>query len=257
MSQPISIIVPTFARTALLCEVVECFRRLTYDGKAELVISNDCDLQTLTCSVPGVRIINQPTFPTFGHKINALYQAAGNELVLRCDDDDLFLPQTLTALTALLQTFDLLSNSKVPVARFRKMLQWTGDAMRVRSSSVQHGALVRRSAFFAAGGLKPLSAGYPDVEFWDRVTPRWFRGRWHHEHDGNLLTIHRADPSWAHVEGADRATGKPPMTEREWQAAQIARINIGEEPSGVVPLVPRWSRDWQAEADAVQKVSRE
>lgn len=257
MSQPISIIVPTFARTALLGEVVECFRRLTYAGAAELVILNDCDLQTLTCDVPGVRIINTKTFPTFGHKVNALYSAAGNELTLRVDDDDLFLPQTLTALTALLQTFDLLSNSKAPVARFRKMLQWTGEAMRVRSSSVQHGALVRRSAFFAAGGLKLMTAGYPDVEFWDRVTPLWFRGRWHHELDGNLLTIHRADPTWAHMEGADRTTGHPPLTERQWQDRQLARINIGEEPSGVVHIEPRWSRDWQAEADAVQKVSRE
>lgn len=259
-SQPISILVPTFARTALLCEVVECFRRFTYDGALELVILNDCDRQTLTCdtAMPAgrvVRILNQPTFPTFGHKVNALYQAASHEYLIRIDDDDLLLPDAVSVLMAKLATYDGLLGRPSPLARFRKMLQWTGSGMRVRSCSVHHGAVIRRDAWRASGGLPLLTAGYPDVAFWERMTPQWVVGRWHHELDGHLLAIHRADPAWDHVEGADRATGHPPLSQAEWQKRQLARINIGEEPSGVVDLKPQWSRDWQADADAVQKVS--
>lgn len=241
---PISIVVPTYARTALLCEVVECFRRSTYDGAKELVILNDCEMQTLTCDVPGVRVLNRPTFPTFGDKVNALISAASHPLIMRVDDDDLFMPDTLTALADKLRAYDLITGSPNPVARFRKMLQWTGDVLRLRSASVHHGALIRRDAWNAAGGLKPLQAGYPDVEFWNRMTPHWFVGRWHHELDGHLLTIHRADGDRPHMEGADRVTGHPPLSEAEWQHRQRERIEAKQEPRGDVALVPSWSRDW-------------
>lgn len=253
----VSILVPTFARTALLCEVVECFRRFQYDGPLELIILNDCDRQTLVCDVPGVRIVNAKPFGTFGAKVNALYGHASHEHLIRVDDDDLLLPDAVSALMTKLAMYDQLAGAPSPVARFRKMLQWTGERMNVRSCSIHHGAVIRREAWRASGGLPLLLAGYPDVAFWERMTPLWIRGRWHHEQDGHLLAIHRADPDRPHMEGTDRETGHPPLSQAEWQAAQIARINIGQEPSGVVKLIPSWSRDWQAEADAVQKVNRE
>lgn len=241
---PVSIVVPTYARTAMLCEVVECFRRLDYPGVVELVILNDCELQTLTCDVPGVRVLNRPRFATFGEKVNALFTAASHPLIVRCDDDDLFLPGMPTALVDKLAVFDGLLGKPSPCARFRKMLQWTGDALRLRSASVHHGAVIRRDAWNAAGGLKPLQAGYPDVEFWSRVTPQWFVGRWHHELDGHLLTIHRGDPGRPHMEGTSREHPVPPLTEAEFQHRQEERIHAKLEPRGVVPLVPSWSRDW-------------
>lgn len=257
MTPGVSLVVPTFARTALLCEVVECFRRFTYNGPLELVIVNDCDRQTLTCDVPHVSIYNRPLFPTFGDKVNWLYSRASHDLIIRCDDDDLLLPDTVTALVAKLAAYDALLGKPSPVARFRKLLQWTGTALRVRSASIHHGAVIRKDAWRASGGLPSLSAGYPDMAFWQRMTPQWIVGRWHHELDGHLLAIHRADPDRPHMEGADRVTGHPPLSEREWQDRQVARINTGEEPSGVVRLIPSWSRDWQAEADAVQKVAHD
>lgn len=261
---PVSILVPTFARTALLCEVIECFRRFAYQGPMELVILNDCDRQTLVCDVPGVRVVNYgKPFDTFGAKVNTLYGYAAHEHLIRVDDDDLLLPAAVSALMTKLGTYDTLAGKPSPMARFRKMLQWTGDlshagaSMRVRSCSVHHGAVIRREAWRASGGLPLLAAGYPDVAFWERMTPQWIVGRWHHELDGHLLAIHRADPDRPHMEGADRASGHPPLSQSQWQRLMLGRIDAGLEPSGVVHLIPSWSRDWQAEADAVQKVAHE
>lgn len=82
----------------LLSEVVESFQRQDYPVDCrELLICNDAPGQTLTCDVPGVRILNvSPRFRTLGQKLNFLVESAKGDFLAPCDDDDIVLPHHLS-----------------------------------------------------------------------------------------------------------------------------------------------------------------
>lgn len=243
----ISIVCPTYVRTTLLVELVESFQRQDYQGPLELLIVNDCEDQQLTCSVPGVRVQNLAPFADFGSKKNHAVRATDGALLMVWDDDDIYLPSAVSSLVNKLQTEEAFDGLEHRCARLRTMFQWTGgDTLCRVSASFQHTTLFRRSAFEEAGGWSPLEAGRADREFWARVCRRWFAGRWFHEQDGIMQAIHRADTDRPHLVGSD----PPPFTQAEYQERARARMRSGEEPTGTVDLVPSWSRDWQALADA-------
>ncbi len=241
----VSILVPTFGRTQLLGEVVQSFLAQTYQGPMELVIVNDCPLQTLVSNVHEesgrlVRVVNFPNAFHFGTKRHLLTDLAGYELMCWWDDDDVYLPGFLAALMGKLRPGE-------PCARLRHMLSWNGDRLKRVSSAVQHAAVIRREAYRSLGGFCDLPAGEADQEFWTRAQlAGWYCGRHHHEADGHLLNIHRAEPDRIHMEGSIA----PRISAAQWQAAQLSRIRLGLEPAGVVIINPQWSRPWQGMADA-------
>lgn len=92
----VSCICPTFGRAPdfanLLWDAVYWFNAQVYPNK-ELIIWNDCEVQTLRCDVPGVRVINSAAkFKTLGDKYNAMVEAAKGEIILPWEDDDVSLP---------------------------------------------------------------------------------------------------------------------------------------------------------------------
>ncbi len=94
----VSFICPTFNRAplelSLLGEKVYWFTRQEYPlALRELLILNDCNDQTLTCKVPGVRVVNYPhKFKTLGDKMNALQVLAKGDVIIPDEDDDISLP---------------------------------------------------------------------------------------------------------------------------------------------------------------------
>jgi hypothetical protein len=233
MSDPVSILTPTYGRTALLGELVESFCRRR--EPAELVIINDCPLQTLTCRVPGVTLFNVPPIATFGAKRHLLTQCAKHDLMCVWDDDDIYLPGFLTALLGKLRTDE-------PAARLRHMWRWDGSALKIGSSGMQHATVFRRSAYANAGPWPALPAGEADATFWAHVSRNgWFRGRHHHEADGHLEAIYRAEPSRPQMEGNGKFA-----SEAAYKAAMDQRIAAGLEPVGEIEIIPQWSRDWSA-----------
>ena len=67
----ISCVCPTFCRTALLEEAIECFLRQDYQGEKELIIGNDFSSQHLIFEHKEVKVINTDVrFPTLGEKRN-------------------------------------------------------------------------------------------------------------------------------------------------------------------------------------------
>lgn len=79
----------------LLEECVESYlRQLRVPGVVtELVVLNDHPKQTLTCSAPGVRVVNLPArIATLGEKYNALVEEARGDILCSWDDDDISLP---------------------------------------------------------------------------------------------------------------------------------------------------------------------
>ncbi len=243
----VSIICPTYCRTNLLRELVQSFARQDYQGPLELLLVNDCPDQTLVCSVPGVRVWNAEPFADFGTKKNQAVRATSAPLLMVWDDDDLYLPGMVSALVAKLAAEEAIDHREHACAKTRSMFQWKGgDGLCRVSANYQHTALFRRSAFDASGGWLALEAGRADREFWARISPRWFSGRWFHEPDGIWAAIHRADPGRPHMEGSD----PPPLTERQFQELARARMRGGQEPTGHVIIEPAWSRDWAALAAA-------
>ena len=88
----------TRGRYSFLCQVVTCFLAQSWPDK-ELLILNNSD-RPIMLSDPlvgrGIRIFNEPGYPTLGHCRNRLLDlAADADFVRTWDDDDLFLPWTL------------------------------------------------------------------------------------------------------------------------------------------------------------------
>src|SRR6187399_3227871 len=81
--------------TVLVEEAVESFLRQTYPNK-ELLLVNDCPVQTYECSAPGVTVINLPRrFRSLGEKLNFMIGISKGDLLFRWDDDDIQLPWRL------------------------------------------------------------------------------------------------------------------------------------------------------------------
>lgn len=242
----VSVLVPTFARTGLLVEVIESLMRQDYHGPLELVVLNDNPEQRLTMDRESrdivVRIINaRDTFRRFGLKRQALVEEAAYDLQCWWDDDDIYLPGFISALIAKRVDGD-------PATRLHRMLQWNGERLRVVASTIQHTAMVSRAAVNALGGIPDLPAGKADVAFWDNAYRHgFFNGERHHLPDGHLLAIHRAEPYRAHAGRLEQGS----HTEKEHRA-QLLR----DAPTGEVELIPSWSRDWVGMADDFQQASK-
>lgn len=235
MSPRVSILMPTYARTAMLAEQVESFRRRVYQGEAELIVLNDCPLQTLTCDVPGVHIINTSLFDSFGMKRHALTKFATGELWCVQDDDDIMLPRFLSALIPRLRAGE-------PAARLVDLWRWDGAILTSAPSGMQHSTVFRRSAYIEPVLWRDLPSTEADTQFWrEALRHQWFTGDHHHVPDGHREVIYRADSDRLHLEFGN---GRQ-LTEQEYRALMDARIQRGEEPTGTVDIEPCWSRDWQ------------
>lgn len=107
----VSCLMPTYGRASrqphLLAEAIYWFTRQDYAGPTELVVLNDHPGQTLTCSVPGVRVVNLARrLPSLGAKCNALLALAHGEIGMMWEDDDIALPHRTTQSVERLGNFD-------------------------------------------------------------------------------------------------------------------------------------------------------
>ncbi len=242
----ISILVATYARTALLSETVESFKRQTWPGEAELVILNDCQAQTLSCAVPGVRIINHPSVIEHYHtKRNKLLEEARFPWLALWDDDDVYMPEFLVSVYQKLQVGD-------KAARTSRIMRARGSEHGKELASILHGdqyhtAIINTAEFRAVGGFPQTIT--TDSDMVKRlVRYRFFHGRHHHIPD-NLRPqmVYRVDTSRVQMEGNGNGTR---LTSREFRRRQNERLHGQFEPSGNVDIVPSWNRDWPVFVDA-------
>lgn len=235
MRHAVSILVPTYARTALLCEVLECFIRQTAhaDSDLELIILNDCAGQVLQCHLPQVRVINLGArCVNLSDKRNALLSLARHPLVSFWDDDDIYLPERIS------RGIELLAGRNF--SREREMLHDRGDGSPLVRRQVTPLAtlLIERASIDRIGGLRAL----PD-EGDDGLLARLARALLLHGDDGGTAgsptVIYRSNHG--HVRMSNEAN---PFAALECDAR--AKIAQGIEPHGEVVLTPHWSRDWSA-----------
>ncbi len=234
MLPSISILTCTYGRTELLSELIECFDRQSYDGVLELIIINDCPLQTLECNALGVRIINAPSpFSTYADKRNAALDAATGEFVSLWDDDDIYLPTFLASVVSKLQDND-------KAMRLSRLMTWDGRFSKVIAGAQYHAAIIKTDELRAIGGWKNVDV--TDADLVKRmITYRFFHGAHQHTDDAfPPLMIYRTDPERAHM-GVE-----PRPTREQYMEAMNRRIYAWKEPRGTVDIVPAWSQDWEA-----------
>ncbi len=90
----ISCLCCTHGRYQLLRRAIACFLVQDYPSK-ELLIFNHHPVP-LVCDLPGVRVVNEPNEAMCGTNLNRLLDMSSGDLVRLWDDDDLYLPNTLT-----------------------------------------------------------------------------------------------------------------------------------------------------------------
>lgn len=252
MASPgVSIVMATYARTALLRESLYSALHQQYDGPIEIVVLNACALQTLSCTEP-VRIINAPEMADspLGAVRDRVIRAASYPLTCLWDDDDIYLSDHIASLVAKLRDGE-------PAARLTTMATFDGVTFKSRSASTNacHTTMFRSSAYgtWPAAYDTNVDSGQ-DAEFWMRVhRSGWFVGRHHHEKDGHITAIIRTDAQRVRASQAEIGNLTPQQIRELWKA----RVINGEEPAGNVVITPAWSRNWQFDIDQIQKVSRD
>jgi len=99
----VSCICPTFGRVELLKEAVKCFVEQDYEGESELLILNDASWITLDCCYPNVFVENLSyRIKDMGSKWNVLTALASHDVLIPWPDDDLMLPNAISAFVKLL-----------------------------------------------------------------------------------------------------------------------------------------------------------
>lgn len=233
---------PYHGRNWLVLEAVEAFRRQRL-GKvtAELLILNDCPEQRLTCSVPGVRVVNMPKpYRTLSEKWNAGVEMAAGRLIASWDDDDVSLPNRLSESVCRIGDAPMFVNLWVwSMCHQRGIIDQIGRAWLCNS-------VFRRDAFLDAGGC--------DADDWnDRVTFAKLKGGavWQREPDPERIHyVYR----WAgemhdsfHTDSAEVRAGRFHKL-----VVKDARFVPGE-----CHVIPWWTMDYEAAvADAIRSKVR-
>lgn len=104
----VSILVPTYGRTALLKESIQSFIRQDYEYEMEMIIINDNPRQEISieteynCSTKSISIYNtESKIETLGEKRNSLLECATGELSCFWDDDDIYLDSFVSDMVSL------------------------------------------------------------------------------------------------------------------------------------------------------------
>lgn len=95
MTKPlVTCLTATYGRISKLSEAVSCFVNQDYENKKLVILNNHP--APLTCDLPGVEIYNEPIYPTLGDCRNRLIDLADGEFIRTWDDDDLYMPWTIS-----------------------------------------------------------------------------------------------------------------------------------------------------------------
>lgn len=268
----VSVLVPTYGRTRVLSECVQSFLQQEYNGLAEMIVLNDHPDQELALDsgVVGrpVIVINvQERIQDLGTKRNALVQTATHDLVTFWDDDDLYLPGALSALSRLY----LLRRNQVPYRRAARLSHvWQlqspahpkrtrgmGAAVQtpelgesaeliIRDSGCLWNCIMERALVGMVGGF-PAHDRLQDCALLNKLTLA-----------GHVLAdmnspgmpqcirrlsftgyLHSVDSAWSGEADNDKSA--------EHMRESVADlVRKGEEATGELTIVPQWKHDYTA-----------
>ena len=90
----ITCLTSTYGRLSKLNEAVSCFLDQDYENKKLIILNNHPT--PLICDLPQIIVYNEPIYPTLGDCRNRLIELADGDFIRTWDDDDLYMPWTLS-----------------------------------------------------------------------------------------------------------------------------------------------------------------
>lgn len=240
----VSVLCPTYGRTQRLPGLVESFLRQDYQGPHELIILNDrADQAIQLMSTAGTMFaVNvEQRFDTLGDKRNTLLELAHYPYVAWWDDDDRFLPNRLTKGISLIRE---------GYRGSQEMNVWLDTGADVpalkRTHSPLIAAIVEKQAIIEAGGFPKLQMRQ-DIGLMEVLVHK-LHAFSAEEDTGTPTAIYRKPGTSTHAH-VTAFTGQPTDNEAARRYMQVAvdqRIASGAEPSGLIPIHPKWERDYVA-----------
>ncbi len=185
----ISVVIPTYNRPALLCELLEMMARQN-GPPFEIIIVNDCgnpvDFVRSLYPELAVRIIDLETNRKHVHARNRGVQAARGEWIMLCDDDDLILEGHMRQMAAALEetgadlvysdaeilAYTMSGPTRMPDSRFLFAYEHDPREMRKFSTFISSGCLYRKKIHDQIGYFDPDMYHYWDWDFFLRVAER-------------------------------------------------------------------------------------
>jgi len=151
MAQPlVSCLTATYGRFGFLREAVACFMEQEYPNR-ELVILNNHPVP-ITCNLPGVRVLNEPGYPTLGDCRNRLLEEARGEFLRTWDDDDLYLQNAISQGVKMIP-------AGVPAWKPTYSWSWhKGKPIEIRANQYE-ASVTWRTDYVKSVGYKPDSGG--------------------------------------------------------------------------------------------------
>lgn len=231
-SSMVTILIPTYARTATLQEALWCAVNQTIP--AEIIVLNDCPQQELICSHPLVKVVNlSERIATLGKKRNTLLELAETEWVTWLDDDDWLLPWYIEDLTKTFsQSLDAILANRCwhPTGGSSDgMVHWQRGTAPIATA-------VRLRVARAIGGFPVELETNEDMVFRAQLIAR--------ERSCSLLMesgyCYRWDNEIYHTSGL----GDVPLAAARFGREADIRFNQGLEPSGRIVLSPSLRHDY-------------
>lgn len=209
---------------SLIDEAVHSFLQQDYQHK-ELILLNDTPGQVLRCSAPNVRVVNlSERLPTLGEKLNYGFSLAQGEVLMRMDDDDVYLPNRISRSVAELSVFDYVKP--------RHIWYMPGRELRWDPAGFSTGAFTKRG-FDLAGGFSAMDSG-EDQDFELKFSSNPLLSK-------KLFKISPEDTFYLYrwANGSPHVSGYPDRTGYQ---------RMGQEPiqAGTFTLKPTWRYDYVA-----------
>lgn len=149
MNKKISCLTATYGRLSKLNEAVSCFFHQDYNER-ELIILNNHPIP-LKCNIEKVFVYNEPIYPTQGDCRNRLLELATGDFIRTWDDDDLYMPWTLS------QGIENIKDS--PAWKPTKSWFWAQDKEPELVSNSMEASIIVKTDIAKRYGYKPNSAG--------------------------------------------------------------------------------------------------
>ncbi len=193
----------TYGRFNRVQRAVSCFLDQDYPNKELLILNNHpIPLETV---LPNIKIFNEPGYPTLGHCRTRITELSSAELSRTFDDDDLFLPWTISqGVTHLKDGYAAWKPTKswfsIPTQKHRLMGNSMEAAILYRTyigkkygfrlgGGDEHAPLL--NAFGKEGGLLETDMGVMTSYIY-----RWGHGEWHISGSLGSSTVELRTENW-------------------------------------------------------------
>ncbi len=218
---PISVVIRTRDRPALLREAIDSVRATGYP--AEIVVVNDGGVRP---EIAGVQLVNHDTSRGRAEAANSGARAAANAYIAFLDDDDLFYPEHLQTLANAAKTShtawytDAVSSFLRTTAesvyeshsRMRLFTQdFDRDLLLVDNYIPLPTLLLLRDTFLEAGGFDPRFDLFEDWDFLIRLSQK-----------GDFLRIPRITCEVRHFEGGSSVVLAAPEGSQRYREAKLS-----------------------------------